>query len=213
MAFGGGRHDGKNFISVRFRPAYHDFLDPLPGYSRGAQINFLDFRGRYFADDTSLKLDKFTIIDILSLTPRNRFFSKPVSWGVDTGFERMLTNDGPTNGAQINGSDGLSYKVVGDHLAYGLLHGQLKVANRFVKKYSLGGSAMTGLLLLFNNSTANLEFRGLRYPLGETDNFFQVRWRQSFPLGNQMAVRYILEHRSECDISQSRTELLLDWYF
>ena len=43
MAFGGGQHDGRSFVSARFRPAYHDILDPLPGYSRGAQINFLDF--------------------------------------------------------------------------------------------------------------------------------------------------------------------------
>jgi hypothetical protein len=212
MAIGGGRQDGSSFISVRFRPAYHDILDPLPGYSRGAQINFLDFRGRYFTDNNSLKLDKFTIIDILSLTPRDRFF-KPISWGVDTGLERMLTNDGPTNGSQVNGGGGVTYKVAGDHFAYGLLHGQLKVAKRFEKNYTLGGGAMTGLLLFFDNSTANLEFRGLRYALGETDNYFQARWRQSFPLGSQMAARYILEHSYERGHTHNRAELLLDWYF
>lgn len=212
MALGGGRQDGNNFISVRFRPAYHDILDPQPGYSHGAQINFLDFRIRYFPENTNLQLDKFTIIDILSLTPRDRFF-KPISWGVDTGLERMLTNKGSTNGAQINGSGGLSYMIGGDHLAYGLLHGQLKVADRFENNYSLGGGALTGLLLFFDNSTANLEFRGLRFALGETDNFFQARWRQSFPLGSQMAVRYILEHRHERGERQSRAELMLNWYF
>lgn len=212
VALGGGRQDGKNFISMRFRPAYHDILDPLPGYSRGAQINFLDLRGRYFPDNNSLKLDKFTIIDILSLTPRDRFF-KPISWGVDTGFERMLTDDGSTNGAQLNGGGGVTYKVTGDHFAYGLLHGQLKVAKRFERSYSLGGGAMTGLLLFFDNSTANLEFRGLRYALGETDNFFQARWRQSFPLGRQMAVRYILEHRYERGDTYNSAEVLLSWYF
>ena len=212
MALGGGRQDGSSFISVRFRPAYHDILDPLPGYSRGAQINFLDFRGRYFADNNSLKLDRFSIIDILSLTPRDRFF-KPVSWAVDTGFERMLTNDGPTNGSQINGGGGMTYKIAGGHFAYSLLHGQLKFAKRFEKNYSLGGGVMTGLLLFLDNSTANLEFRGLRYALGETDNFFQARWRQSFPLGNQMAARYILEHRYERGHTHNRAELLLNWYF
>lgn len=212
LALGGGRQDGRDFISARLRPAYHDILDPLPGYSRGAQINFLDLRGRYFPDNNSLKLDKFTIIDILSLTPRDRFF-KPVSWGVDTGFERMLTNDGASNGAQVSGGGGVSYKVAGEHVAYGLLHGQLKATRGFEKNHSLGAGARTGLLLFFDNSTANLEFRGLRYALGETDSYFQARWRQSFPLGSQMAVRYILEHRHERGHKYSSAELLLNWYF
>lgn len=212
LATGAGRVDGRDFMSVRFRPAYHDILDPLPGYARGAQINFLDFRGRYFPGDNSLKLDKFTLIDILSLTPRDRFF-KPVSWGVDTGFERMLTNDGPANGAQVNGGGGVSYTVAGDHLAYALLQGQLKVARRFEKSYTLGGGAATGLLLFFGRSTANLELRGLGYALGETDNSFQARWRQSFPLGSQLALRYRLDHSHERGHTRTMAELLLDWYF
>lgn len=212
MALGGGWLDGKSFLSLRLRPAYHDILDPLPGYSKGAQINFLDIRGRYFFDDNRLELDKFTVIDILSLTARNRFF-KPVSWGVDTGFERMLTDDGPTNGAQINGSGGVSYTVADDHLAYGLLQAQLKVANRFAEDYSLGGGAVAGLLLYLDHSIANLELRGLRYALGETDNFFQARWRQSFSLTANTALRYVLEHRYERGQSLNKAELLLNWYF
>jgi hypothetical protein len=212
LATGAGRLDGRDFMSLRFRPAYHDILDPLPGYTRGAQINFLDFRGRYFPDDNSLKLDKFTLIDILSLTPRDRFF-KPVSWSVDTGLERMLTNDGPTNGAQLNGGGGVSYTVAGGHLAYALLQAQIKVARRFEKSYSLGGGAASGLLLFFDRSTANLEFRGLGYALGETDNYFQARWRQSFPLGSRLALRYILDHSLERGHTHNTAELLLDWYF
>lgn len=212
LALGLGRQDGRNFLSLRFRPAYHDILDPLPGYARGAQINFLDFRGRYFPDDNDLQLDQFTIIDILSLTPRDRFF-KPLSWGVDTGFERMWTDEGPTNGAQVKGSRGVSYRVGADHLAYGLLQAQLKVANRFEQNYSLGGGIKTGLLLFFDRSTANLDVRGLRYAVGETDNAFQARWRQSFPLGQQTALRYVLEHRYERGRSHHSVELLFNWYF
>lgn len=212
LALGLGRQDGRNFLSLRFRPAYHDILDPLPGYARGAQINFLDFRGRYFPDDNDLQLDQFTIIDILSLTPRDRFF-KPLSWGVDTGFERMWTDEGPTNGAQVKGSRGVSYRVGADHLAYGLLQAQLKVANRFEQNYSLGGGIKTGLLLFFDRSTANLDVRGLRYAVGETDNAFQARWRQSFPLSRQTALRYVLEHRYERGRSHHSVELLFNWYF
>lgn len=212
LATGGGRLDGDNFVSLRFRPAYHDILDPLPGYSRGAQINFLDFRGRYFVDDQSLQLDKLTLIDILSLTPRSDFF-KPISWGVDTGVERMYTNRGRTTGAQVAAGGGVSYAAPGDSLVYALLQGQLKVAHQFEQDFTLGGGLMTGVLLPVGGSTANLEVRALRYQLGETDSFFQARWRQSFPIGSQLAFRYELEYRHERGHGYQLAEAMLNWYF
>ena len=212
FALGGGRLDGDNFIGLRFRPAYHDILDPLSGYSRGAQINFLDISGRYFIDDHSLKLDKFTIIDILSLTPRSDFF-KPISWGVDTGIERMYTNRGQTTGAQVRGGGGVSYDAPGNSLIYGLLQGQLKVAHEFEQDFSLGGGLVTGILLPIGQSSGNLEVRGLRYQLGETDSFFQARWRQRFPIGSQLALRYELEYRHERGHGYKLAEAMLHWYF
>lgn len=211
FALGAGRRDGSSYTTLRFRPAYHDILDPLPGYSRGSQINFLDFRGRYFFDDSSIKLDKFTVINILSLTPRDEFF-KPISWSIDTGFERMWTNDGETNGAQINGGGGLTYRIPGEHYAYIMMQGQLKVAGRFQDNYSLGAGAKSGLLFFFKQSTADLSLSGLRYELGETDNYFSASWQQSFPIGRQ-SLRYRLEHRFERGHTHNVAEVLLNWYF
>jgi hypothetical protein len=87
------------------------------------------------------------------------------------------------------------------------------VARDFEQDYSLGAGALSGLLLFFDHSTANLELRGLRYALGETDNLFQARWRQSFPLGRQLALRYVLEHGHERGHGYNSAELLLNWYF
>jgi hypothetical protein len=212
LSFGLGNIDDDTYLSVRFRPAYHDILDPLPGYSPGSQINFLDFRGRYFINDNHFRLDRFTIINILSLTPRNHFF-KPVSWSVDTGFERMLTRQGNTNGAQINGGAGASYTVFGDHLAYVMVKGQLKVARRFEDNYSLGAGASAGMLFFFRHSTAELAVSGLRFSLGETDTFYSAKWRQSFPLGKQQSIRYSLERRNERGKHFNQAELMMQWYF
>jgi len=212
LALGAGRQDGRNFISARFRPAYHDILDPLPGYSRGAQINFLDVRGRYFPDKNSLKLDRFTLIDILSLTPRNKFY-KPVSWGVDTGYERMLSDTGTTHGAQVKAGGGLTYQLGGEHMVYLLGQGQLKAARGFKDNVSAGAGALSGLLLFFKHSTANLELRGMSYQLGDQDKLFTARWLQSFPIGQQRAIRYILEHRYERHQEYNSAQLLYNWYF
>ncbi|MEE9494055.1 MAG: DUF4105 domain-containing protein [Gammaproteobacteria bacterium] len=209
---GAGSLDDDAYLSFRFRPAYHDILDPLPGYSPGSQINFLDFRGRYFLKDRHFRLDRLTLIDILSLTPRTRFF-KPISWGVDTGFERMHTGQGETNGLQINGGSGVSYRLFDKHLAYFLVKGQLKIARRFEDNFTLGTGGHAGLLFFFKHSSADLSVSSLRFSLGETDTFYAAKWRQSFPLGHQRAIRYTLESRQERGDKYNQFEVMFHWYF
>ncbi|MEJ2692349.1 MAG: DUF4105 domain-containing protein [Candidatus Thiodiazotropha sp.] len=84
IALGLGRQADTDYGLIRLRPAYHDLLDDIEGYSPGAQINFFDLSLRY--DSTNaLELEDFTVIDITSITPRDRFF-RPISWHVDTGY-------------------------------------------------------------------------------------------------------------------------------
>jgi hypothetical protein len=46
FAFGSGYQKNRFFLEARLRPAFHDLMDPGGGYTRGAQINFLDTRHR-----------------------------------------------------------------------------------------------------------------------------------------------------------------------
>ena len=124
----------------------------------------------------------------------------------------MQTNKGETNGAQINGGGGLTYRVPEKHYAYIMMQGQLKVAGRFEDNYSLGAGAESGVLFFFKQSTAKLSIRGLRFELGETDNFFSASWQQSFPIGRK-SLRYRLEHRLERGHTYNLAEVLLNWYF
>lgn len=74
-------------IELRMRPAYHDLLDPLAGYTKGAQINFFDLSLRQDLDRKKTQLHSLRIIDIVSLVGRDDFF-KPTSWKFNMGFER-----------------------------------------------------------------------------------------------------------------------------
>jgi len=64
-----------SFLQLRLRPAYHDQLDNDDGYVPGAQIDFLNIALRYRMDEPKLELDEFTLVDIISLSPRSRFFN------------------------------------------------------------------------------------------------------------------------------------------
>jgi len=88
-------------MELNIRPVFHDLMDPDKGYLRGAQIKFLDTGLRFNAASNTFQLKTLHIVDILSITPRNRFF-KPISWKVNTGFDTE---------AMKNGKDYLLYRL------------------------------------------------------------------------------------------------------
>lgn len=85
---GGFGMTGPNpFVEVGLRPAFHDLLDPPPGYPRGAEIEILGPRARAYAGELP-RLEDFTAVGIKSLSPRDRFF-RPMSWRTKLGVERF----------------------------------------------------------------------------------------------------------------------------
>ena len=47
LALGNGWHNGRYYLELRARPAFHSLLDPAGGYTAGAQIDFLEVAGTY----------------------------------------------------------------------------------------------------------------------------------------------------------------------
>jgi hypothetical protein len=91
VSFYYGQRNNANFYDLEFRPAYHDLLDSLSGYQKGAGIDFLDF-GLRVREDDDLILQKFKLLNIDSLSGRDLFF-KPLSWHFETGFVRREFDD------------------------------------------------------------------------------------------------------------------------
>jgi hypothetical protein len=89
---GAGVQQDKGFAEIRIRPAYHSLMDCDDGYIEGAQLIFADAAFRYFPSDRKFILEDLDVIDIISLTPRDKFFN-PVSWKVKTGLMRISGKD------------------------------------------------------------------------------------------------------------------------
>ncbi len=84
--------DGKTTPLLQFRPAYHDLLDPSPGYGDHAAIDFFNITAGWDQQNDKPFLRNFTLLDIQSLEPRDRFF-KPISWRTRASWERKNSND------------------------------------------------------------------------------------------------------------------------
>jgi hypothetical protein len=138
----------EDFLEIGFRINYHDWLDNLPGYRKGAQIEMGDIRFR--ADESHLQLQHFDVISIRSLGPRNRF-SQPISWQVNGGYERWLSDDEGQWQVKLGG--GYGYEV-GPGTAYAFLQTQLANSDRYDDNWRLGAGGELGYLIQKNQFSA-----------------------------------------------------------
>ncbi|MBX3024657.1 hypothetical protein KF840_07085 [bacterium] len=91
-SLGSGARDGKYYVEAGARLAYHDLLDPGGGYTPGAAISAGDLLFRYYTKDRDPRVERFTLVDITSLSPLDAFFH-PISWTVGTGLDNRLLPD------------------------------------------------------------------------------------------------------------------------
>lgn len=72
---------------LSFRLALHDLADPGIGYPNTASIEFMPTTLRYDIESPKLKLDRFSLVRVQSLSPLTSF-DKSLSWMVDFGIAR-----------------------------------------------------------------------------------------------------------------------------
>ena len=78
------------FSQLGLRAAYHDRLDNVPGYLKGAKLEMFHAQIRHLENPDGhdkTRIERIGLIDIASYSPRNEFLS-PISWEVSTGFKR-----------------------------------------------------------------------------------------------------------------------------
>lgn len=126
------------FQEIRYRPTYHDLLDPEDGYVDGAQIVFLDTTLRVYDQDGRVQFQGLDLVNIHSVAARDAFF-KPVSWKVNTGLVREKTpqkKEALLYG--LNAGGGYSYRRTASGLVSILLDADIRAGDGLEDRYSLG---------------------------------------------------------------------------
>jgi hypothetical protein len=210
---GTGARDSRSYLELGWRPAYHALLDADEGFTRGAQINFLSLRGRYYLNDNSLRLQSLKVVDIVSLAPRDLFF-KPVSWKVNGGVQRKLFADGTDKlYLGLNTGGGLAWSLLSDHLVYVMAEADLNASDRWQHKTAIGAGGTAGLLLSpTKNWKAHLSINAMAYTI-EKHEEYRIIAEQSYRLNRQLAI--LLHGARERSYSLYRTEIsiALNHYF
>jgi hypothetical protein len=76
---------------VNIRTAYHDLPDPEPGFTPDAQIEIMSVALRHYHDQSQVRVERFTPINIVSLAPMDALSLAP-SWKANVGMQTIRHN-------------------------------------------------------------------------------------------------------------------------
>ncbi len=214
FAVGAGVRGDRGFAEMRIRPAYHDLMDCDDGYVEGAQLIFTDVAFRYYPSDRRFILEYLDIIDIFSLTPRDRFF-QPISWKVKTGLSRIPARDDKDHLSYgLNPGGGFAFKYDKVGLLYIMLETDLKVCGALEDNYTAGAGGSAGVLRKMNNSwKAHVFLKGLSYGLGDRFNTLEATMQQSFVINTDQSLSLDITRRRTRDFYHTEAKALWNIYF
>jgi len=189
IAIGIGHREDLFFAELNLRPAFHDLLDPKEGYAPGSQLNLFEINARYYEGTESLVLDRFRLIDILALAPRN-FCLKPISWKANTGFDMEIMPDGSDHLLyRLNTGGGVSYHNHKVGFLYGMLETDLEIIDELQDSFAFGAGFSLGIKGYLNDSwTINIQGQVLEYFLGDSHRSYRGIITQQLTLAPDIAV-------------------------
>ncbi len=183
------------YIDLGYKMSFHDLEDNISGFLQGAQINMGNIKFRIEEDD-GLQLNRFDLVDIFSLTPRNDFFS-PLSWKVYTGLERQLTKDRDLLVYHLTGGAGSAWEIQKDHILYALATLRLEINKNMKTDLEPAIGFNSGLLSHFTNQTAHLEFSGEQFE----EELYRMRliYTHNFVLSTNQSIKLIAKKQWQED--------------
>lgn len=201
IAMGVGRRDRTGFAELRLRPSYHELLDPTGGYVRGAQIEFFEMALRRDERTRDLRVEEFTPLSIVSITPDSDLF-RTRSWKVDVGWVRRRVGNGIEPLVfEVDGGIGIARDVMGAPWGvttfYGFLDATARVNRRIEHNAAMAVGPDVGFVAeLAPRWRVELNARGQRLFVGETDLEWSVGLRQSYTVdtNNALRVEVLREH-------------------
>jgi hypothetical protein len=198
VSAGLGRWDGRNFEELAARGAYQGILDTDGGYVPGAQIEFLNLGLRHYGDGAP-RVEYFTPLSILSLSPRDAFF-RPLSWKIETGWQRLRLADGsePLSFGIGGGAGGTWSNDGGTLRLYALLGADARIDRTLSRDYQFGAGPDVGLLIDPDPRwRTQIYARGVRYFLGQLETPWSLGLRERIALARDLALQAHIERESE----------------
>ena len=200
VGVGGGWRNHEAFEEISVRAAYHDLLDPDPGYTLDAQIVLGDLGLRHYHKRNTWRVERFSLANIISLVPLDEWFQSP-SWKVNVGMDTVKTKscDLCSNG---HGNVGIGGAVETHFLQREVffLFGEVDAnwSGAYHKDYRAGGGLSGGVVAQVTGNWKWLISGGyLGYPLGDHSDDVKFSVGQRFTFAKNFAFRTTYTHHDQ----------------
>lgn len=197
-SLGGGWRNNDTFEEISVRAAYHDLLDPEPGYTPDAQIEAGSLSLRHYNRAEQTRIERATVLNVLSLSPIDGLFRAP-SWKLNVGLQTISHRGCQlcSNG-NVNGGIGAATEthVFRREVWFAFAEVEGNYSRAYEERHRVGGGASVGLYADLAERWRLLASTGyLRYALGEKSD--DVRWSvgQRYTLAQNWALRLEYSHR------------------
>ncbi len=196
--FGVGWRQNEIFQEVNLRAAYHDLLDPDPGYVPNTQIELLSVSLRYYNTTDRARLEKLTFANLVSLTPVDTLIKAP-SWKVSGELDTITFNDCRyCRNFRLNGGAGLSGEshVLSSEVFFAIPELEFDYSHAYDENYRFGGGITGGFLSSLTPQWKILATGSyLRFPLGESSEAFRGFLGTRYTLQQNLALRFDYKYR------------------
>lgn len=193
LALGLSRDAEQNYLTLGLRLSLHSLQENRSGFPLGAQINLgnLDLR---VSEHGKLDLNRLDLVDIVSLSPRNRFFH-PLSWAVRTGIDRQWVDDRDHRVAYVDGGVGAAQTLFAGSLLYALATARLEYNHGYGDPLQPGVGLRSGLLFGLGPVTVLAELGAEQFASGDTR--LRAELRQNLQLSRNQALNLTLSWREQ----------------
>jgi hypothetical protein len=214
VGVGGGVAFDAAYASFRWRPAYHDLLDPQPGYDLGSSIRFLESEVRQYRG-SSPRIEKAEILGIDSLTP-DQFFFRSISWGGSVGFfRREFSFQDEHLLFRVQVQAGKSYESKPGHIyLLGLMTEE--VSTHYTKGAVTGAGGRIGSYLRFGDGESlaiHPYFEGKRFFVGDTFTDLAAGAEGSYEIARNVSVKVRAERKWGLVDPDNQIGIGVDWFF
>ncbi len=215
IALGGGWEREEPYISLRFRPAYHELLDNDIGYDRGAQILFLNTIGRWYPERDRFTLEHWDLVSVESIAPRDDLF-KPYSWKVRTGITRYprAPEDDDLVGFLHTGSGMAWENRILPGLFYGMIDARVQAGRGHPDDAAAGGGGTLGWMVSMTDTWKWLATISVsRFVAGETYTDLEGSFGTDVRLNDRWSLRAEYRHILRDGYEQPDARLTVGRYF
>lgn len=197
-SLGGGWRNNDSFEEFTVRTAYHDLLDPEPGYTPDAQIEIGSISLRHYNRADQTRIERATLLNVVSLSPIDSLFRAP-SWKLNIGMQTIRHGECQLcSNWSVNGGIGAATEthVLRREVFFAFAEVEGNYSRAYEEHHRIGGGASVGMYAdLAERWRVLASATYLRYALGDQSD--DVRWSvgQRYTLAQNWALRLDYNHR------------------